>query len=187
VAGDLTRPDLDELDWTPERRAASLRTVYEEAESWYAEKRKGKRQWGRLLRVLALLLIAAAAVIPILAQTYEHDGKPWISPAWASILLVVAAALVGLDRYFGFSSAWMRFMEAELRVTRLRHTFEYDWETTRAGATGAVGGGVAALLPLAQTFVLGVDGVLADETAAWIAVFRSSLATAEQSLAKAQQ
>jgi hypothetical protein len=36
------------------------------------------------------------------------QGIPVIQPAWASVALLVAAACVGLDRFFGYSTAWMR-------------------------------------------------------------------------------
>lgn len=185
----MAKRDLGKLDWTPGDEAASLRTVYdyavalaEEGEKWYDRRRKGKRYAGRILRVLALVLGAVAVVLPILAQIYTHDGKPPFSVAWASVALALAAALVALDRYFGFSSGWMRFVEAELQIKRLRHAFEHDWEIARASSAA-----VPELLKLTRQFVLAVDDVVAAETAAWTTEFRSSLATAEQSLEKAQK
>lgn len=189
---DLARLDLDELDWAPEHRSESLSTVFTHAvgsatvaESWYGRKRGSKRRWGRMLRVGAILLGAAAALLPILAQISTTDDKSAIAPGWAAVCLTAAAALVALDHYFGFSAAWMRFMAAELRITRLRHDFEYTWHATRAASnTSASDDQVARSLALARDFVLAVDDVIADETGAWITEFRTSLERAEKSLAR---
>lgn len=188
--GDLERPDLDELEWSPEHRAESLSHVFGHAvglataaEEWYAGKRRPKRRWGRVLRVGAIVLGAAAAVLPILAQISSNDDRPSIAPGWAAVALASAAALVALDRYLGFSTAWMRFMTAELQITRLRHDFEYAWQVGRVGAPASPSDDeVAALLARARDFVLAVDDVMADEIAAWVAEFRTSLERADQSL-----
>lgn len=191
---DLVRPDLDELSWAPADRQASLSTVYAHAiglataaEAWYASKRPSKRLWGRMLRLLAILLAAVAAVLPILAEIYTTDDKPAIAPGWAAVALAGAAALVALDRYFGFSSGWMRFMAAELRITRLRHDFEYAWQIARANAgMPPTEDDVREGLRLARELVLAVDDVISEETGAWVTEFQASLERAEQQLSSDQ-
>jgi SMODS and SLOG-associating 2TM effector domain 2 len=188
---DLPRPGLSGLDWSEAGRAQSLATLYREAygygkgaEEWYAGKRRAKRHAGRLLRVLAIVLTGVAALIPVLAEIYTTDGRPEIAPAWAAVALGVAATLVGLDRFFGFTSAWTRFMVAELNLTKLRHTFEYGWQETWVGAADPPSvEDTRRLIGVARDFVLQVDGVLAKETDAWIREFRSVLSRAEQDLA----
>jgi len=185
---DAKRPDLDELDWSPERRSESLTRIYDHAvglaaakERWYANARRRNRRWAQTLRVASILLGGVAAVIPILAEIYTDGGKPVIPAGWAAIAIAAAVTLVGLDRFFGFSSAWMRFMAAELRVARLRHDFEYAWESARAEATARPADGVVIdALRRAHDFVVGIDETVADETSAWIADFQSTLTTAEQ-------
>jgi len=191
---DAARADLDELEWSPEQAQRSLAAVREhalglaaEAEAWYAGRRGRKRLWGRALRVGAIVLGAIAAVLPVLSEIYTTDGEPAIAPGWATVFLAAAAALVALDRYFGFSSGWMRFMSAEIRLTRLRHEFEYGWQAERAAAGGRPSTEqVAALLARAKAFVLAVDDVVADETSGWITEFRTSLETAEQGLERSR-
>jgi hypothetical protein len=188
--GELARPDLNELDWSDERRSEPLLVVFNhsvglasEAEAWYRRERPPKSRWGRALRVGAIVLAGVAAVLPILTQISTNDGEPTIAPGWAAVALAAAATLVALDRYFGFSSGWMRFMTAELKLTHLRHDFEYAWQAARATAhTPASEGEVAAMLALARGLVLAVDDAIADETLAWTTEFRSALQRAEQSL-----
>jgi 4-amino-4-deoxy-L-arabinose transferase-like glycosyltransferase len=189
---DLERPDLEELDWSAQHRSESLSQVFRHAiglarsaEDWYARKRRVKAAWGRALRVGAIVLGAVAAVLPILAQISTADDRPAIPPGWSAVALAIAASLVALDRYFGFSAAWMRFMAAELAITRLRHDFEYAWQAARATAGDPPSDGeVAALLELARNVVVAVDDVIANETGAWITEFRTNLEQAEQALGR---
>ena len=72
-----------------------------------------------------------AAADPL--EIFTARGRqPVIDPAWASVALALAAALVALDRYFGASDAWMRYMTAEMQIARLRQDFEYEWNIARA-------------------------------------------------------
>jgi hypothetical protein len=187
---DLPRPGLPQLDWSAKARGASLTEVFEHAsglartaEGWYAAKRPAKKAWGRALRVGAILLGAAAAILPIVGQITTTDGTPSIAPGWAAVALTVAATLIALDHYFGFSSSWTRFMASELRVTRLRHDFDYAWNALRANAADPPDDAqVDALIELARTLVLAVDDLILDETGSWVTEFRGTLERAEQAL-----
>lgn len=188
---DITTPELGELEWGPENREVALSAVFAHtvavstaAQNWYAEKRPAKRVWGRALRVLAILLGAAGAVLPIVAEITTTSGKPAVAPGWSAVALVLAAACVGLDRYFGFSSGWMRFMAAEQRLVGQRQDFEYSWNQVLATAGSSLtDDDVAKLLSLAHATVLAVQDVVAGETAEWLTDFRGALADAERGLA----
>jgi hypothetical protein len=71
----LERAGLKELDWAAERRQEALSRVFDHAiglasgaEQWYVHKRRAKRQWGRALRVSAILLGLVAASLPIVIE-----------------------------------------------------------------------------------------------------------------------
>lgn len=187
---DLPRPDLGQLDWSEQSLAQSLSTVFTHArdfatgaEQWYATHRRSKRRWARILRVGAILLGTAAAVLPVLSEIYTTNGKPSIPPGWAAVVLAAAAGLVALDHFFGFSSGWMRYMNAELEVTRLRHGFSYAWQEALTNlAFPPPPDEVKKFLALARDFVLKVDEVVSAETLAWTVDFQSGLAQAEHQL-----
>ncbi|MDA0161891.1 SLATT domain-containing protein [Solirubrobacter ginsenosidimutans] len=190
MSGDIARSDLPELDWGAAERAASLSKVYVHAqglavasERWYAANRPPKRVAGRVLRVLALLLGTAAALLPILSEIFTTGDKPAFAPGWASVALVIAAALIAVDRYLGASNAWMRYMTAETQIANLRQEFEYAWniERTRT-ASPPTDAEVAVLLGLARKLVADVNDVVAAETGTWISDFRGSLQSTEQGL-----
>lgn len=190
VSDDLDTPELGELQWGVDSRAASLSAVYAHAiavstaaQKWYAGKRPSKRAWGRALRVAAILLGTAAAVLPIVSQITVTSGKAAIAPGWSAVAVAAALASVALDRYFGFSSGWMRFMAADQRLVRQRSDFEYAWNQIRAAVNDPpADDDVHRLLELARTNVLAVQDVIASETADWLTDFRGALSEAEQSL-----
>jgi SMODS and SLOG-associating 2TM effector domain 2 len=193
-ADDLRRAELERLDWSSDGRTASLTKVYEHArgfasdgEQWYAAHRRDKRRWARILRVAAILLGTVAAVIPILSEIYTTSGKPAVSPAWSAVALAVAAGLVALDRYFGFSAGWIRYMGTEFELTRLRHGFTFDWETAMAKAGSPPDPDEALeLLELARQLVLKVDELVIDETKLWTTEFKAGLDNAEKQTAGAR-
>lgn len=187
---DLRRTDLPDLDWS--RPAQALEAIYDyaldhakDAEQWYAEKRRPKRIGGQVLRIAAIVLLGVAALIPILSEVLTDEGNPAIAPAWASAALVLAALLVALDRYFGFSTGWTRFMAAELQIGRLRRDFEFEWHELEAAATGS-GEAAKEQLELAHRFVAAVDQVVADETSVWSDEFRATLDSSINELSQKQ-
>lgn len=173
---DLETSDLPEFDWSRPEQALSLLYQYaldhaRDAETWYTEKRRPKKNGGQALRVTAILLLGIAALIPILSEVVQDGGEPVIAPAWASVALVITATLIGFDRYFGFSIGWTRFMSAELSIARLRRSFEFEWQELQVEGRGDP----LERLRLAKRFVSNVDQIVLDETNAWSAEFRDAL------------
>ncbi len=194
---DIKRKSVEELPWDDADRAASLAVVYQhaldcaiEAEDWYKQERKSKRLWGRGLRSSAIVLGAVAAVMPVLS---ELSGSG-IQPGWSTVALAVGAGLVGLDRYFGFSTAWMRFMVTAQRIAELRHRFESAWQLAQSKAANPPSDEeLATFLALAHGLEKAVDGEIDLETKAWVTEFDSALewsngeAVAQKNRKKAEQ
>jgi hypothetical protein len=186
---DLRKVYLPQGDWSDPRKAlAAVRTYCleqaKDAEHWYMRERQSKRIWGRFLRFLGILLVGAGVLIPILSQIYAEDGKPEIPPIWASVALLLAALLVALDKFFGFSTAWTRFIATNHEITRQRHQFEFEWQILEAEG-GGTGADSVAFLDLASEFVLAIDEAVAGETLAWSAEFKASLDAAADELKSA--
>jgi low affinity Fe/Cu permease len=63
-------------------------------------------------------MVAVAGVLPVLSQILDAGSSGIvIQPAWATVALAIAAALIVLDRFFGFSSAWARYMVTGQAIT----------------------------------------------------------------------
>lgn len=186
----IETPQLGELDWSPDVRSASLNAVFEHAtsccavaEQWYAAKRRSKRSWGRALRVMAIILGFLAAILPVIAEITTSRGKPGVAPGWAAVSLAGAAACVALDQYFGFSSAWMRFMIAEQRLSNQRERFQYAWNQHLIDvADPPTDDQTNALLTLARDSVTTVQAIIDKETSDWLADFRQVLTDSDKQL-----
>ena len=156
--------------------------------TWYQQSKRPKRRGAIWLRVGAILLGAAAGLLPLLLQILTRDGVPPFAPAWSSVAVGLAATLLLLDRFFGCTSAWIRYIKAELLIQHLLEQFQLDWQAELAMAAGGQldGRKVRKLLERAKTFLSQVNQVVQDETNAWIEEFRSSLKEIDE-LVKAQE
>ncbi|MCK4236472.1 MAG: SLATT domain-containing protein [Candidatus Krumholzibacteria bacterium] len=181
---DLEPRGLRGLSWEPDNIQTSLDTVFEhvtrkakEAIEWYLQSKRRKKRGAVLFRVGAILFGAVAGILPMLAQIFVNEGRPVIQPAWASVSLGVMGALVLLDRFFGFSNGWMRYMSAELSLHQLLEEFQIEWQTEKVKWKGTVPGEeqVQKMLACAKTFCVQVNKVVQEETNAWINEFRSTL------------
>ena len=136
---DLVAGSLEDLSWAPDERMSSLEKVFkyvsgeaQQAIVWYLRKKDPKRKGARFLRFGAIIATTMAGLIPLLAEIFKVNGQPQISPAWASVALILAVALIGLDRFFGFSTAWMRFLTTEIQIRTALQAFQLDWEIQKA-------------------------------------------------------
>lgn len=184
VPRNLDYRPLPELSWLPEDRTASLEAVAEyvtkeanRAISWYLAKKGAKRRGAQVLRLAAIFATVLAGVIPLVAQITEQEDRVAIAPGWASVALVVAAACVGLDRYFGYSSAWMRFLTTEMKIRCVLHEFRLKWEARRAGWEGdqPASEEVQEALDLCRSFLADVDEILEKEMHTWVKEFSLAL------------
>jgi SMODS and SLOG-associating 2TM effector domain 2 len=171
---------LPTLDWADAQREVSIGRLIEyvsheaqEIISWYLRKKEKKRLGARGTRLFAVLATAAAAVIPLVAQIYPRS----IQPGWASIALVLAAAGIGIDRFFGYSSAWIRYLATEMQIRQALHRFHLAVEAKRAELAGTTPDidDTQYLLSLCTELLLGLHDAVRDETAAWSSELRAVL------------
>jgi hypothetical protein len=189
--------ELGPLAWgTPAAARASLAALYhrviekaEDSIGWYLRKARSKRFGARLLRLGAIGLASLAGLMPLLSQLIrDAKGNLVIPPGWASVPMILAAGLIGLDKYFGCSTGWIRFISAGLTLQKFLTEFQLDWQAgiaswKKAGAPNAAE--IQAMLVRARALLARVDDVVLDETRAWAAEFTSFLKSMEES-AKAQ-
>jgi len=194
---DLKIGELDELKWGDENQVDSIDKIFKyvtsqagEAVSWYLEKKKYKKIGAMFLRFSAIIATTAAGVIPLLSQISigTQNGTQNISPAWASVALILAVSFVGLDRFFGFSSAWMRFLTTELKIRNALQLFKIDWEIKKASLKGNNPSDVQVqeFLEMCRIFFTTVNNALEFEMNAWKEEFQAALKQIEDA-AKAEQ
>lgn len=181
----IETPRFPELDWSTDDHRPPLDALYEyaiatgrQARQWYVDRHGVKRRWGRSLRLIAILMGVIAVVVPILAQLW-----PEVPPGLSTVAIALGAVFISLDRFFGASAGWMRFIQAEQRLTERLSQFEFDWAAIRlASADPTASAALSAHLELVRGVVEDVQRIVAEETNAWIEEFNSGLALVENNL-----
>ncbi|WP_329400169.1 SLATT domain-containing protein [Streptomyces melanogenes] len=171
---------LDELyRWV---EAGALRTA-----EWYLADRLWKRRGARVLRVCTAAGAIAGAGLPLLDVTGALSG----ASGWGYVSLLLGAACLACDRYFGLTSGWMRDVATAQAVQRRLQVLQFDWasESVREvlGPTeGTASEAADRCLTVLRRFSEDVTELVRSETADWMVEFRSGPAPlVMQSLAAA--
>ncbi|PTL76367.1 SLATT domain-containing protein [Vitiosangium sp. GDMCC 1.1324] len=184
VREDLSAGLYPSLEWGAGQCEVSLNAVFQNAQlqalhaiQWYQVNRKPQKRWARTLRCGALVLAGIAGILPIVSQILLPDGG--LSPAWASVALALAAALIGFDRFFGCSSSWLRYSVTDTRLQALLRAFQLDWqianEARQAASTHPHKDLVVRMLKRARAFEMDVQTLIQQETESWRQEFQSVL------------
>lgn len=185
----------DRIAWDTADPAKSLRDIRnivekegQKAIDWYWKAKRWKRIPSQSIQFSALLLTAAAGLVPIGVQFFKNAGMApnFDSGPLASVFVGIAAALLGLDKAFGYSSGWTRYVVTATSMTTLLHEFRMDWlALSAAAAVPPTTAEQAVLIQRAKDFVCKIQGMVADETRQWATEFQNNMAQMEKDL-KAQ-
>ena len=180
---------LGKLPWgDDDDRAESLHALYrfavgeaEETIGWYTKGARWEKYKSKALRGGAILATALAGIVPLLSVVYPKWLRD-VSPTWASVLLAIAAAAVGWDRFFGVSKAWMRLIGCKMDLRAKLRDFRLGWQAGTATwcDSGPNCEQTQAQLALAREFTNEVSRVTIAETQRWIREFGNSLQEAEE-------
>jgi hypothetical protein len=186
TANDLRPVPRSDLKWDTEHAEASLNSLFEQAEqhgvraiNWYLNAKRPKKLIAQGLRLGAIGAAAIAGILPMLSQILvtSSDQLLLFQPVWASIALGVAALLVAIDHFFGFSSGWMRFITTEHQIRQILHEFQLDYDIERATWQGKppTPEQVQSVLQRCKSFLIQVDEIIRQETEQWVTEFQSAL------------
>ncbi|MET9773446.1 SLATT domain-containing protein [Streptomyces sp. NPDC006367] len=161
---------LDELYRWVERGAL-------ETAAWYLRDRVGKRRTARLLRGGTAGGVLAGAVLPLLDMTRVVEG----AAPWGYLALLLGAACVAGDRYFGVTAGWMRDVATAQAVERRLQALQFDWavESVRevlGPADGTASEAAERCLLVLRRFSEDVTELVRAETADWMVGFRAGAA-----------
>ena len=159
----------------------------QKAIDWYWRSKKWKARLSRAIQFFALALTATAGLAPIFVQVLKNFGvripTNFDSGSIASLCVGTAAALLGLDKAFGLSSGWTRYVLTATSMTKVLHEFRMDWVALAAAAqdpptpqerTG--------LLQRASEFISAMQSMVVQETKDWATEFQNNLAQMEKDL-----
>jgi hypothetical protein len=176
---DLQPGRFPDLPWGEGDLVASLEAVYHwvegeaiRAAAWYINEKKSKARWSRTLRILAILFATAGAGLPFIAA---NNGV--VDFEWGYVLLALAAGAVAMDRYFGFSTAWMRYITAEQAIQRRLQELQFAWASTQIARGNRVPSAheVAAELEKLAAVAAALGDEVRTETMAWAEEFQTNI------------
>jgi len=134
-------------------------------------------------------LAAGGGLVPIVVamlRNYWGYTAPFDSGLVASLLVGLAAALLGLDKAFGFSSAWARYALTATTIRKALVEFHLDWATLSANRcpTNSTEQTIA-LIQRGKDLISTVEGLVLQETRDWVTEFQSNMSQLEKDV-KAQ-
>jgi hypothetical protein len=186
----------DALVWDSNDPAASLKRIGNAVEAeaatayeWYWAQKRWKRIPSQWIQFNAVLLTALAGLAPVGVQVWNNfkgvTPMPDTGPI-ATLCVGFAAALLGIDKAFGFSTGWVRYVMAATAITKLLQEFRMDWVALNAAASVPPSAEQqAAMLQRAKIFITGLQDIVVQETKDWMTEFQSNMAQMEKDI-KAQ-
>jgi hypothetical protein len=170
---------------------AYLRAVHDHAVAttketidWYLINKRPQKWWARKIRLFAIFFTAVGGLIPLIAASRVLDT--WSAgiefSQFGYVSLALAGACIGLDKYFGYSSAWIRYQTTAMTLKRLLNEFCLDWAILDVCHNGQAPVRIEPMLRRIQTFSVRAIGEVEKETANWAAEYHSTLAEMEKSV-----
>src|SRR5262249_8901931 len=96
----------------------------------------------------------------------------------------------GLDRFFGYSTGWIRYVTTAMAIEKSLDEFRLEWTRNMAKMRGAQPGPeqLDTLIQTCAAFTLAIKNQVEQETKAWVVEFQSNLSQLEKDLqAKADE
>ncbi|MFD0744244.1 SLATT domain-containing protein [Phytohabitans flavus] len=154
--------------------------VADEAIAWYLSEKRLKARWSRRLRAFAIILATLGGAVPVVALASRHPEYG----NWGYLLLALAAGCVGYDRFFGYSSAWLRYIATATLIQGDLADFRVGWaqELAVIGDREPTVDELRELIGRAREFVARVNEAVRVETDAWRSEFDSRLGELEVGL-----
>jgi hypothetical protein len=151
--------------------------------NWYIERKNPVARNARALRFMAIVFAAFGGLIPFIVGSGllpKIVGLDWTQIGYIS--LGIAASCIALDRFFGFSSSWIRYITTSIVLQKHLAEFQYDWAVLSSKAVGNEFNPDMCenMLRRVQTFMLKILTELEKEAADWAAEYRSNLAEMEK-------
>ena len=177
-------------DWSEGKVESSLQELFDHcikrggnAIDWYTSAKSKNRFWARALRMGAIILVAVGGVLPMLSEMVSNGNGPadpdaiGIPPGLSAVAFAVAGMLVILDRFFGYSSAWMRYVLTEAKIQTMLEAFAVGWQMERSSWQAPVPTAEERkkLVQRADVFLSELRKTIEAETAAWAEEFKSAL------------
>ena len=187
---------LPENDGAP----AALKELYdalvakaEGAMAWYESRQRDKKVGARRARGTAITLGTLTTIIPsVIAFFPEHVSFLGIkdfamvrlNPV-ATIAGVLAATMILLDKFYGFSSSWMRSVTTYQEIQANLEEFRVNWRKQIIKLNGNQPPSdeqVIAVYDFLMVFLKSINDSVRNETQGWVTEFKGVLADMDKTV-----
>jgi hypothetical protein len=155
----------------------------ESAIAWYRDNIRTKRIGSQILRSAAILLASIGALLPLVVTAVgrldqNNPSKYLVDAQWGYIAFALGAACVAADKFYGFSSGWIRYMKTQMALEGALTDLRYDWIVlvSKAAPQQPTGEQIQGMIQKMKDFVVLVRTQVQQETDAWVLEFQSNLA-----------
>jgi hypothetical protein len=186
--------DLSKLSWKDADVDNSLSVLHQYVEDqaqkqiqWYWDKKRAKAHMSMFLRFVAIILFAFGGLVPIVKATLPPAVTakfPFDFGQSGYLLIGVAAGCMGLDRFFGYSTGWIRYVTTAMAIEKSLEEFRLEWARIMAKMHGAppAPDQLEALIQTCAAFSLAIKSQVEQETKAWVVEFQTNLSQLEKDL-----
>ncbi|HXQ39291.1 MAG TPA: SLATT domain-containing protein [Anaerolineales bacterium] len=199
---DISVPKLrvQTLKWTTaDEIQGSVVELYQYAEAcawdsidWYGKRKRWKAWMSQLLRCLAIIFTTIGGLMPIIGAlgvsnvTLPGTARQFSLGHVGYLFLGLAAASIAFDRFFGFSSGWMRYITTKMTLERMLSEFRFDWAmmVAKLGERSPTTDQVQLMIQRIKEFLVSVNSNVEQETQTWISEFKTNLAEIEKAATK---
>lgn len=185
AAKNIVESQLEDLPWDEANLSPSIARMYEhvqgktvEAIAWYMNRKRWRGMLSQGLRFGAILFASVGSLVPLLqaADLWPKGANQMGQLGYVGFAL--AAGCVALDRFFGLSTAWMRYITSAFTLQRALAEFQLDWAIlqVKLGGRPPTREQAEQMLIRLKDFRSAVLQVIERETQSWVAEFQSNLA-----------
>lgn len=152
--------------------------------AWYVKNQKWMKRLSKIIRLLSIVLFGLGGLIPMINSLLLENQSDLKIVNLGYIAIAIAGTLLLVDKFFGFSSGWIRFITANMEIERMIVEFEMRWKIETFGKDleniseeeGKI------MLTLLMDFVFQINEVMKQETNSWVSEFQSNLAELQESI-----
>jgi hypothetical protein len=171
----------------------ALVTKAESAMAWYETRQRSKRRAARYIRTAAILLGALTAIIPSIIAMFPDRVSFFglsdfpvirLNPI-ATITGVAAGTAILFDRFYGFSSSWIRFITTYQEIENNLEEFRIGWrkQVMKLNSNNpATDEQIIAVYDFLAAFLKAVNDSVRNETMGWVNEFKGALGDIEKNV-----
>ncbi len=159
----------------------------ESAYNWYIKRARYSRTNSKTSHYCLIIATSLAGVLPICDQI-EYFECLDLNPLFSTLMLAVAGILIAFDKFSGWSSSWLRFVESHVQINSLIQQFQFDIQSCKLSSTNGQPErkDALAIVGVCRKLNSDISEISKEDFKKWADEFRKSLKELASRLEKGQ-